>query len=104
MPVRDAVRDAQRRIAALDAACARAVAKLNRASAQRAEVLAGQERLVAIARKEVQRTVAAMADAVGAQLTANLLGLDPADVRRLVKSGAPARDSSDPEQATSRES
>ena len=86
MPVRESVRVAQRRLAALDAAYARAVAKLNRASTRRAEILAEQARLVAIAEEDVDRTVSAMADAVGAQLTADVLGLDPTDVSRLVKS------------------
>jgi hypothetical protein len=96
MSVRETVRDAQRRLAALDADYARAVAKLNRASARRAEVLREQGRLVAIAQEDVDRTVVAMADAVGAQMTANLLGLDPANVRRLVKSGGAAFGGSDP--------
>lgn len=89
MPVRETVRDAQRRLAVLDIGYARAVAKLNRACARRAEVLAEQDRLVALAQEAVDRTVGAMADAVGAQLTANVLGVDLADVRRLVKSGRP---------------
>ena len=76
---------------------ARAVAKLNRASARRAELIAEQDRLVAVAQKDVDRTVGAMADALGTQLTANVLGLDPADVRRVVKSGKPTCGSSDAE-------
>jgi hypothetical protein len=99
MSVRETVRDAQRRLAALDADYARAVAKLNRASARRAEVLAEQDRLVALAHEDADRTVVVMADAVGAQLTANVLGLDPADVRRLVKSRKPMCASSDAEGA-----
>ena len=95
MPVRETVRDAQRRLAAVDAGHARAVAKLNRASARRAEVLADQDRLVAFAEEDVERTVVVMAETVGAQLTANVLGLDPADVRRLVKSRKPMCASSD---------
>jgi hypothetical protein len=97
MPVRETVRDAQRRLAAFDAGYARAVAKLNRASARRAEVLADQDRLVAFAQEEVDRSVGAMADAVGVQLTASVLGLDLANVRRLVKSGRSIGDSSDAE-------
>jgi hypothetical protein len=53
--------------------------------------------LVAFAQEDVERTVAVMADAVGAQLTANLLGLNTADVRRLVKSRKPMCASSDAE-------
>lgn len=88
MPIREMVRDAQRRLAELDVGYARAVAKLDRVSARRADVVAEQDRLVACAREDVDRTVAVMADAVGAQLTANVLGLDLADVRRLVKGRA----------------
>jgi hypothetical protein len=88
MPIRETVRDAQRRLAELDVGYARAVAKFDRVSARRADVIAEQDRLVACAQEDVDRTVAVMADAVGAQLTANVLGLDLADVRRLVKGRA----------------
>lgn len=98
MPVRETVRDAQRRLAALDADYARAVARFNRASARRTEVLADQDRLVAFAQEDVDRTVVVMAEAVGAQLTASVLGLDEADVRRVAKSRKP-RCSSDAEAA-----
>jgi hypothetical protein len=95
MSVRETVRDAQRRLAELDAAYARAVAKLDRASVRRAEVLAEQNRLVAITQEEVDRTVRGMAEAVGVQLTAGVLGLDPGEVRRLLKATRPMCDSSD---------
>jgi hypothetical protein len=88
MPIREMVRDAQRRLAELDAGYARAVAKLDRVSVRRTGVMAEQDRLVASAQEDVDRTVAVMADAVGAQLTADVLGLDLADVRRLVKGRA----------------
>ena len=97
MSVRTNVREAQRNLALLDAACARAVAKLNRVSARRAEALAEQDRLVAIAKEDVERAVCAMVDAVGTQLTASVLGLDLAGVRRVVKSGKPTCGSSDVE-------
>jgi hypothetical protein len=64
MSVRETVRDAQRRLADLDACHARALAKLNRASARRAELIAEQDRVVAVAQKDVDRTVGAMADAL----------------------------------------
>jgi hypothetical protein len=86
MAARDSVRNVKRRLADLDAQHARAVAKLNRASARRAELVADQDRLVAVPQKDVDRAVGAMADALGVQLTAKVLGLDPADVRRVVKS------------------
>jgi hypothetical protein len=88
MPIREMVREAQRRLAELDVGYARAVAKLDRVSARRADVISEQDRLVACAKEDVDRTVAVMADAVGAHLTATVLGLDLADVRRLVKGRA----------------
>ncbi|HLN06625.1 MAG TPA: hypothetical protein VK217_10125 [Acidimicrobiales bacterium] len=91
MPVRDTVRDAQRRLAALDGAYARAVVKFDRARARRAEVLADHDRLVALAQREVERTVAAMATEIGSDLTATLLGLDAAGIRRLAKARRPTR-------------
>jgi hypothetical protein len=99
MPVRETVRDAQRRLGALDASYARAVAKLNRVSSRRAEVLAEQDRLVAAAQEDVDRKIGAMADAVGAQLTASVLGLTPTDIRRLVKLRRPTCGRSDDEEA-----
>ena len=51
MAVRDSVRDVKRRLTDLDAQHARAVAKLDRASARRAELVAEQDRLVAIAQR-----------------------------------------------------
>jgi predicted RNase H-like nuclease len=85
MAVRDAVRDAQRRLAALDGAYTRAVTNLERSCARRAEVLAEHDSLVAVAQGEVDRTVVAMAVEVGADLTATLLRLDAAYVRHLAK-------------------
>jgi len=41
--------------------------------------------VVALAQGEVERTVAAMAAEIGADLTATLLGLDAAHVRHLMK-------------------
>lgn len=85
MAVRSTVRDAQRTIAALDKAHTHAAARLDRVIARRAEAIAEQDRLVAEARDEVERTVGEMAAVVGVELTAGLLGRDPADVRRLAK-------------------
>ncbi len=89
MSVRENVRETQRRLAALDTTYAGAVAKLNRASARRAEVLAEQDRLVTIAQHDIEEAVRMMVEAVGTQLTASVLGLDLAKVRRLVKSPGP---------------
>jgi hypothetical protein len=85
MAVRDTVRDAQRRLAALDGAYTRAVANFDRTCARRAVVLAEHDSLVALAQGEVERTVAAMAGEIGSELTATLLGLDAAHVRNLAK-------------------
>jgi hypothetical protein len=85
MPLRPEVRDAQRTLATLDAAHRRAVARLNQVLARRAELIAEQDRHVAAAQAEVDKAVMAMASEVSVELTAHLLDLDVADVRRLVK-------------------
>jgi hypothetical protein len=85
MAVRDTVREAQRRLAALDDAYTRAVTNFDRTSARRTEVFAEHDNLVALAQEEVERTVTAMAIEIGADLTATLLGLDAAHVRHLAK-------------------
>jgi hypothetical protein len=55
MSVRETVRDAQRRLAAVDADYARAIAKFNRASARRTEILADRDRLIAVAQDDVEK-------------------------------------------------
>jgi hypothetical protein len=85
MPLRPEVRNAQRSLATLDAAHRRAVARLSQVSARRAELIAEQDRRVAAAQAEVDQAVVAMASGVSVELTAYLLDLDVADVRRLVK-------------------
>ncbi len=85
MAVRGTVRDTQRRLAALDGAYTRAVTNFDRTCARRAEVLAEHDSLVALAKGEVEQTVAAMALEIGAVLTATLLGLEAAHVRHLAK-------------------
>ncbi|MDA8045091.1 MAG: hypothetical protein M0Z30_07630 [Actinomycetota bacterium] len=85
MPVRSKVRAAQQAIAAYDAAHARASARLDQAIARRSEVLAEADRQVEVARAGVEQAVAAMARGVSVELTAQLLGLDPAEIRRLTK-------------------
>ena len=86
MAVRDEVRDAQRALAALDAAHRRAAARLDQALARRGEVLAEADRQVAAARGGVEAAIADMARQVSADLTAAGLGLDVTEVRRLAKS------------------
>jgi predicted SpoU family rRNA methylase len=85
MSPRDTVRAAQRKLALLDTAHARAVARLAQTVALRAKVLGEQDRLIKAAEAEVERTVADMVAAVGPELTANLLEVDPADVRRALR-------------------
>jgi len=89
MPLRDTVRDAQRRLAELDGAHRRAAAKLDRAAVRRIEVIAEQDGIVADARVEVERAIRTMAAEVGVALTASLLGLEASHVRRLAKRPAP---------------
>lgn len=85
MPVRDEVRRAQRTLAALDAAHTRATARLDQARVHRAEVLAEADLAVAAAQEGVEATVAEMAAGVGVELTAQMLGAEAAEVRRIAK-------------------
>ncbi len=85
MPVRPEVREAQRLLAALDAAHAHAVGRLAQAVERRAEVLAEQDRLVATAQEALEQAVADMANQVSVEFAAQLFDLGPAEVRRLVK-------------------
>lgn len=91
MTVREAVREAQRRLAALDAAYRKATSRLERATTHRAEVAAEEDRKVAAATSAVEAAVAAMAEAVGVELTAGLCAMDPAEVRRYAKTSEQAR-------------
>jgi predicted urease superfamily metal-dependent hydrolase len=90
MPLRPEVRDAQRTLATLDATHRRAVDRLNQALGRRSELIAEQDRHVASAQTEVDKAVVAMASEVSVELTAHLLDLEVADVRRLVKARSAA--------------
>ena len=90
MPVRDEVRNAQRALATLDAAHSRAIVHLEQALARRAEVMAVQDRQVGAAQAEVEAAIANMARQLSADLAATVLGLDVAEVRRVIKSFPPA--------------
>jgi hypothetical protein len=83
MPVRDQVRDTQRILAVLDAAHRRAVDRLERAVTCRAETLAGQDRLEAAAQTDVEIAIVNMANALGVDLTAQLLGVEGVEVRQM---------------------
>jgi hypothetical protein len=74
----------------LDAAHRRAVATLERASARRSQVLAEQDRLVAVAQGEVDATVATMVAEIGPDLTALLVGVNSSKVRRVARAGHPS--------------
>jgi hypothetical protein len=95
MSLRDTVRDAQRRLAELDAAHRREIAKLDRATARRREVLSKHDTLVASAQADVDQTVVAMATEIGIDLTSSLLGLNSTDVRHLVRSARHGSDDVD---------
>ena len=88
MAARDAVRIAQRKLAALDATHARAVARLDQARTRRAVVVGEQDRLVGEAELEVAQAVSSMVNALGPELSAGLLGLDSAELRRVARSDA----------------
>ena len=85
MPVRDQVRRTQLTLAALDAAHMRATTRLDQARARRAEVLAEADLAVSAAQEGVAAAVVNMATAVGVELTAQILGVDAAEVRRIAK-------------------
>ncbi len=85
MPVRDEVRRTQRTLAALDAAHLRATARLAQARARRAAVLSEADVAVAAAQEGVEAAVADMANGVGVELTAQMLGAEIGEVRRIAK-------------------
>ena len=85
MTVRDAVREAQRRLATLDADHRKATERLAQATRRRSEVLAAEDAKVADAATSVETAVTAMAEAVGAELAATLCGITASEVRRLMK-------------------
>lgn len=66
----------------------RAVAKLDDVMARRAELIALQDAAVDAARVGVERAVTEMARSLGPELTADLLDLDAAEVRRMLKATA----------------
>jgi hypothetical protein len=90
MVIRDEVREAQRALAALDAARVRAVDRLDRAVARRTEVVAEADRQVAAARSGLEAAIVEMARQVGVDLAATLAGVEAAEVRRLSKTSPSA--------------
>lgn len=85
MTVRDAVRQAQHQLASLDAAYARARARLERAEAGRAAALTEHDRRVRDAQAKVDRALADMVAAVGPATAAELLGVEVAEARRAAR-------------------
>lgn len=90
MPPRPEVRDTQRIIATLDAVHRRAADRLDRALARRAELLGEQDRQVAVAQAGVDQAIVEMAKRLSVELSAQVLGLDPGEVRRLARINARA--------------
>lgn len=78
----DTVRDCQARLARLAAAHRRAVVRWQAAARRREAVIDEQDRRVEGAAVDVTRAVAAMADGVGVELTARVLGISAGEVRR----------------------
>ena len=85
MHVRDEVRRTQRTLQVLDTAHMRATARLDQARARRAEVLVEADLAVTAAQEGVDAAVADMATGVGVELTAQMLGVETAEVRRIAK-------------------
>jgi hypothetical protein len=85
LKVRSTVKEYQRRLTQLDADHFRAQDRLEVVRRKRAEVVAEQDRFVTAAEEQVNAAIAAMAEEVGPEVTAALLDIDPADVRRLVR-------------------
>lgn len=86
MATSDAVKNYKHLLGQLAGAHEKARARLEAVHARRSEVIAAQDELVATAAAGVDRAVVAMAQGVGPELTAGVLGLDVVEVKRLVKS------------------
>ena len=86
MAASESVRKYKHLLGQLAGAYEKARGRLTIVEAKRVEVIATQDQLVAAASSAVDRAVVAMATGVGPELTAGVLGLDVAEVKRLVKS------------------
>lgn len=82
---RSNVKAYQRRLVELDAEHTRAQERLASARRRRDEVLAAQDRQVREAERELDKTVVAMAEEFGPELTANLLDIEVSEVKQLVR-------------------
>jgi hypothetical protein len=92
-PSKDLVRSYQAAIARHVAEHSRAVGRYQQAIARQEQILAAQNEAASAARQAVDQTVIGMARALGAELTAELLEMGSAEVRRLLRgSRSAARD------------
>ena len=82
---RERLRDYQAAAAKAVGAHGVAMARLDAAVRRRAEVLAGQDALIAAANAEVTAAVVRVAQIMGVDVAASLLDLTKAEVRRMAK-------------------
>jgi hypothetical protein len=82
---RERLRDHQAAAAKVVAAHTASLARLDAAVFRRAEVVAGQDALVAAASTEVAAAVVAVAQVMGADVAASVLDLSKSEVRRMTK-------------------
>ncbi len=80
------VREYQLRLSELAGKHQRAIARLEATKARREKILDIQNKLVDMAEHEVNQAVVGMALGVGPDLTANILGRDLNEIRRILKS------------------
>jgi hypothetical protein len=85
MSTRSNVKAYQHRLVELDAEHTRAQERLATARRRRDEVLAAQDRQVREAERELDKSVVAMAEEIGPELTANLLDIEVVEVKQLVR-------------------
>jgi hypothetical protein len=85
LAARERLRDHQTVAAKAVAAHSASQARLDAAISRRADVIAGQDALVATARAEVAAAVVSVAQVMGAEVAADVLALSKAEVRRITK-------------------
>ena len=85
LPARERLRDHQAAAVKAVSAHSAALARLEAVTSRRTEVLAAQDGLVATAKAEVTVAVVTAAKVMGADVTANLLDVSKAEVRRAMK-------------------
>ncbi len=80
------VKEYQQKLSILAGKHQRALLQLEAAKSRREKLLCIQNELVENVEQEVRQSVAEMAKGVGPELTANVIGLDLIEVRRIMKS------------------